>query len=102
MRRRQSRPESQIQAGIEKYLQAMGHITIHLNYKCPKCSFTTGRYEGFPDIILVSGGVEVKTSRGKLRPNQIVRQKWFEAHNIPYIVARDIDDVIGKFNTGGK
>ena len=54
---------------------------------------------GVPDIILVkqpSGrfvGLEVKTTRGKLSPEQIEFQKGSEKAGGVYFVVRSIDDV---------
>lgn len=59
-----------------------------------------GGRKGFPDFILINGGqqgaiagFEVKTSTGRLSPEQREWQGWFIENRIPHYVVRSIDDV---------
>lgn len=65
---------------------------------------TTGRREkargmrkGFPDLILISKNgtayLEVKTDKGRLRPEQLEWADWLTTWDHEYAVVRSIDDV---------
>ena len=55
---------------------------------------------GSPDIVCVIEGqfvgIEVKDEKGKLNPNQVAFKERLEAAGGKYVLARSVDDVIGR------
>ena len=83
--------ETEIRAAIKDYLQWTGwFVFYHLQGGI-------GVYPGLPDLEAVKDGqtvyIEVKTSTGRQRKDQIQFQADVEAHGGTYIVARGIEDV---------
>lgn len=61
-----------------------------------------GLLKGVPDLVVIASGgralmIEVKSETGVLRPEQRALNEWFMRHNVPYVVARKIEDVRAAF-----
>ena len=98
-------PEGKIQADICKYLRKRGAFFYRVN-NTPVFDAKIGTYRamgtyamrGAPDLVCIDSyggfvGIEVKSKRGKLSPDQILFKKRCERHNAIYIVATSVDDV---------
>ena len=100
--RRKNMPEGAIQLQILKYLKYIGaHVgkTKTMGVKRGKFYCTDPYlFVGFADITCFWDRkiyfIECKTAIGKLSPNQKEFQKLCKKSNIPYIVARSVEDVI--------
>lgn len=59
--------------------------------------FDTGLPSGFSDLLILFEGktifCEVKTSSGRLRPDQIAFKNVVESRGFLYIVARSVEDI---------
>jgi len=96
--------EGDVQRAICDYLAYRGYLFSRTN-NVP--TYDTGRKafralpkytrRGWPDICLLSKGIfyaiEVKSSTGKLSPEQVELGKEIEANGGKYIVARSITDI---------
>lgn len=61
-----------------------------------------GLLKGVPDLIVVAKGgrclmIECKSETGCLRPEQRALNEWFMRNNVPYVVARKIEDARAAF-----
>lgn len=86
--------ESPLQSASEDLLIKHGILAIHLNYRCPQCGFVNKRYSGYPDLILVAAGMELKTEKGKQKNNQKDIEALFKHHNLDYVICRNIQEVL--------
>ena len=97
--------EGDIQREICRYLRQKGALFMRINNTPvydPKLRQyrAMGEYalKGVPDIIVVDAyglfiGIEVKSSKGKLSPDQLLFKKRLEKKGGIYIVARSVKDV---------
>jgi hypothetical protein len=97
--------ESQVQAAICDYLALKRYLFSRTN-NAPIYDRTRGAFRalpkytrrGWPDICVIKNGqfigIEVKTEKGRLSPEQTALGKEVEENGGKYIVARTLDDVI--------
>lgn len=97
--------ETQVQNAICEYLTVKKHFFWRQNvmgrynssrdvhYRMPKYSMV-----GIPDIILIKNGLfiglEVKTEKGKISPNQAEFEELCNKAGGEYHIVRSIDDVV--------
>ena len=98
-----STPEGKIQLAILKYLRANGIMCWRnqpMTYNAKLGIHISNPYvmKGTPDIICILKdgvfcGIEVKTTKGRLSPDQILFEKRATLLGARYIVARSVEDV---------
>ena len=93
-------PEAQVQLRILRYYRARGYIIGKIKNKGSQIGkrFIHDHYQflGLPDLLLFAPKmyfIEVKASVGKQSIPQILFQEHCKAANIPYIIARSIEDI---------
>jgi hypothetical protein len=95
-------PEGKIQLAICRHLRERGFLFWRFSpqtYNAKLGIHYKHEYipNGLPDIMVLTNkliGLEVKTAKGKVSPNQLVMQKRFELLGHQYHVVRSVDDVI--------
>jgi len=86
--------ENPLQSASEDLLAKFGILTVHLKNRCQKCGFVDKRYTGYPDVILIGGGIELKVNNKKQTPEQEDIEELFKHFNIKYTVCRNTEEVL--------
>lgn len=99
---RDTRPEKAVQRDVAAFLRALGYHVSDLSQPRATC-----QTEGLPDLYAMRAPfpgaesdvpnalwVEVKTSRGTLRPSQARWHAEAEAAGVPVVVARSAADLL--------
>jgi len=102
-----SRDEDALQRNVVKllsYYEAQGKILYFAVPNEGKRSFKSAQHRknlglraGIPDLVIIIDGkfhgLELKSEKGRLNPNQRAWQEAFKKRDIPYAVCRRLDDV---------
>jgi len=86
--------EKELQKQVEEYLKIKGIPFVHIINRCFKCGQIFKHNVGYPDIILVAGGIELKTKKGRQSKVQKEIERFFKRKGIPYKVCRSLEEVI--------
>lgn len=83
--------EQQIQADVKAYLEYKGYFVFKVHQQGKYC------YKGISDLIAIKDGitifVEVKTDKGKLRPEQMAFMDSIADKGGKYYVVRSLEDI---------
>ena len=94
---KRSNPEGRLQLSIIHYLRARGFVVGKIKSFGLKNRFDIYMWRGLPDLLVFTPKMyflEIKAPKGQQSEHQKNFQELCIAANIPYILARNLDDVI--------